>query len=92
MISAAEWAVEMADGRSIKNVSDPKVSNTVKKVSTLRGTQHHRGYKGFVYVTFVGERQPTIFYCCNFHQKAKAAREHAATVSRAFRRLMKDEK
>jgi hypothetical protein len=65
-----------------------KVADRRKRVTTYRSStrsnvvQTHRGYVGIVWVP--GERTPR--YCCEFHQKAAAAREHAALYARAIAR------
>ena len=60
-----------------------KTIRTVKRVTTLRGVQNHRGYTGIVYVP--GQRKP--FRTGTFHQKAKAAQ---ATAEKFGRWLVKD--
>ncbi len=83
-----EYAAALADGRTVARVSSGMVtSRRRKRVQTMRGVQHHSGYFGYVLVTFDGARRPETFRCC-FHQKPKAAREHAAVLSRAFARLI----
>lgn len=84
-----EFVEQAVAGRKVSHVSGGRISSTVNKVHTLRGVQHHRGYTGFVYVKFEGERRPETYTCC-FHQKARAARLHAEQMSRAFKRMMED--
>lgn len=81
-----EWAAEQAAGRKITGVSNGSISAAVKRVETMRGVQRHRGFKGYVYVAFAGERKPEMFRT-GFHQKAKTARAAAEQIARAFRRI-----
>jgi hypothetical protein len=87
MPSINEWAIEQIAGRTVKAVGTGQVSGAIKRVDTLKGIQRHRGYRGYVYVTFEGERHPETFRT-GFHQKAKAARAHAEQIARAFQRQM----
>lgn len=90
-MSVAEFVAQQVGDRAVKAVSGGQIKIKTKRVHTMRGVQNHRGYQGYVYVKFEGERRPETFYCCAFHQKPKAAREHAATLSRAFQRQITQE-
>ena len=52
---------------------------TTKKVHTMKGLQRHRGFKARIQVP---GQEPVD--CCDFHQKAAAARRHGMKVGRAL--------
>ena len=58
------------------------VVRTTKRVLTIKGEQRHHGYKALIRVP--GNPEPV--YCCDFHQKAGAARTHGMKVGRALAR------
>lgn len=87
MPSINEWATAQIAGRTVKAVGKGNIVPKVKRVHTLKGVQHHRGYQGYVYVSFVDGKWPER-YTTSFHQKPKAARAHAEQIARAFRRQM----